>query len=702
MRATSEIASTILPSSAFSTNEREVRTSATCAAWQAATRLWGPAVKLSIAGTRPAACSAMNVTAEPLAFGSRRPTISPGAVIASILRASTPTPMRNMRSVRAPASEFFHRDARQPALLCLLLEHRMQRLADVRRLEDDVRHHVAQRGARSMPKRPATQAGRYSEATRWQDGDCNLGKEPPSDVLGVEAREEGALGPDEAHRSHRRATLLDHQPCAFVIAQHGTRDRDAPLRKDRQRPAGARFSDKRARRQRLRWIGRNDAREPQQGSDPPMLRETEVDREQGRLLHNREQDRRIEDGDVIDGDDSPLARSREVLDSLDLEAEQRAPQQAKEEREEVRRQPAKEIERGCDVGEAEHDQRHRLGEAEQLQEEHGRERAGDHHDVVQRIDRADDSRAPILPRPCLDRGEERNDEQARGGGIEEQLEGDAQAESAHKEFHERNFAARPRHRVGRKPEVDRQGRDDEQKERRRRKLDASARQHGGAERSGGDPESENEIDRDFDVDPAADLGLDDHRHERKRDDPNRPEPACGERGHPLAIIGADFPNDPPGRGDDVPVDFEAGRPDAGRRDETRGPVAGESNDHQLRNDARGRTAFGCSETADDQSADDRGERRALDQRVGCNEFLPSQVIGQDAVFDRPEKGRDATQSEQRHIEQDRRGKDEARRSDHLDADLGELEPPRDQGLVVRIGDLAAQRGQGDRGQDERH
>ena len=121
-----------------------------------------------------------------------------------------------------------------------------------------------------------------------------------------------------------------------------------------------------------------------------------------------------------------------------------------------------------------------------LQQEHGRERAGDHHDVVQRIDRADDARAPILARPGLDRGEDRHDEQARGGGIEEELEGDAQAEAAHEEFAERNLAARRRHRVGRKPEVDRQRRDDEQQERRGRELDASARQHRGAERTGGD------------------------------------------------------------------------------------------------------------------------------------------------------------------------------------------------------------------------
>ena len=71
---------------------------------QAAMRFVGPAVKFSIAGTRPAACSAMKVTAEPLAFGRSRPTISPGWEMSAIFRASTATPMRNMRKLSAPPS----------------------------------------------------------------------------------------------------------------------------------------------------------------------------------------------------------------------------------------------------------------------------------------------------------------------------------------------------------------------------------------------------------------------------------------------------------------------------------------------------------------------------------------------------------------------------------------------------------------------
>ena len=150
------------------------------------------------------------------------------------------------------------------------------------------------------------------------------------------------------------------------------------------------------------------------------------------------------------------------------------------------------------------------------------------------------------------------------------------------------------------------------------------------------------------------------------------------------------------------MNLEARRADPGRRDEARGPVAGEGDDHHLRHHARSRASLGRRESADDEPADDGGEGRAFDQRVGGDELLAAQVVGQDAVFDRAEQRRDAAEAEQRDIEQGQRRERETRRGDHLDADLGELEPPRDESLVVRIGDLAAEGRKRDRRQDERH
>ena len=76
------------------------------------------------------------------------------------------------------------------------------------------------------------------------------------------------------------------------------------------------------------------------------------------------------------------------------------------------------------------------------------------------------------------------------------------------------------------------------------------------------------------------------------------------------------------------------------------------------------------------------------------------MIGQDAIFDRAEQGRDDPKPEQRNIEQRRRRERESGGHDHLNEDFREFEPPGDERLVMRIRDLPAERGEGDRGEDE--
>jgi hypothetical protein len=202
--------------------------------------------------------------------------------------------------------------------------------------------------------------------------------------------------------------------------------------------------------------------------------------------------------------------------------------------------------------------------------------------------------------------------------------------------------------------------------------------------------------------PPPIRGFDDHRHERQRDRADRPEPTRAERRDPLAVIGAHFRNHPPRRGEDIWVDLETRSADAGRRDKPRRGVAGERNRHQLGHHAEARAALRRGETADDEPADDRREGRALNQRIAGDELLAPQMVGQNAVFDRPEQGRDAAEPEQRHIEQGERGEDETGRCDHLHADFRELQPPRHVRLVVRVGDLAPERRERDRRQNEDH
>ena len=122
---------------------------------------------------------------------------------------------------------------------------------------------------------------------------------------------------------------------------------------------------------------------------------------------------------MIDRDDVGPPRGLEVFLSHDLEPEQGAAERAETEGEDVRRQPAEEIGRRPDIGDAEDDQRHRLAQPQDLQQDHGRKRTADHPDVTEGIDRGDDASAPVLAGPGLNRGEDRNDKQARGGRINE-------------------------------------------------------------------------------------------------------------------------------------------------------------------------------------------------------------------------------------------------------------------------------------------
>lgn len=68
---------------------RAVSTFLTPAVRIAALRFASPAVKFSITGTRPCACSPKKVTTTPIDDGSRMATRSPFSVMFAILRPST-------------------------------------------------------------------------------------------------------------------------------------------------------------------------------------------------------------------------------------------------------------------------------------------------------------------------------------------------------------------------------------------------------------------------------------------------------------------------------------------------------------------------------------------------------------------------------------------------------------------------------------
>ncbi len=127
---------------------------------------------------------------------------------------------------------------------------------------------------------------------------------------------------------------------------------------------------------------------------------------------------------MIQGDDAACACLRQILESPDLESVDDPQQKAQEKREEIRGQAAEEVDRSHNVGYAQDDQRHRLAQPRDLEEQHRHERSADHENGVERIDGADDAGPPILGRPCLHRGEDRHYEKSSRGRIEEDFECD--------------------------------------------------------------------------------------------------------------------------------------------------------------------------------------------------------------------------------------------------------------------------------------
>ena len=79
----------------------------------------------------------------------------------------------------------------------------------------------------------------------------------------------------------------------------------------------------------------------------------------------------------------------------------------------------------------------------------------------------------------------------------------------------------------------------------------------------------------------------------------------------------------------------------------------------------------------------------------------ARMVGQDAVFDRPEQRRDHAEQKHRDEQQDQRMERKARDRNAGDADLGELEALGDEGFVVAVGELAAEPGEEEERRDQR-
>ncbi len=126
-----------------------------------------------------------------------------------------------------------------------------------------------------------------------------------------------------------------------------------------------------------------------------------------------------------------------------------------------------------------------------------------------------------------------------------------------------------------------------------------------------------------------------------------------------------------------------------RNEQARAPAGQCEHDHQ-KGEAGGIAPVLGGNSADDGAEQDGNEGRAFHQRVAGRQLGALKMVGQDAVLDRTEQGGDDAEQEQCEEQEIDRVGGETDDGDERHADLGELEPPRHDRLVVAVGKLAAQ------------
>ena len=165
-----------LDSLPFSMKAREVRMVSSFAARQAARMLAAPAVKLIIAGTRPADISPRIVTTAPLALGSITPNGLPGPASGVSFAPSTAAAVSSRLYVSAPVTGSSMATWLWPCV-CAASDHRLQHGAvGGGGAKDKIGHDAVERRARRLSPFATLQIGITCEPHRLKDCDLHLRK----------------------------------------------------------------------------------------------------------------------------------------------------------------------------------------------------------------------------------------------------------------------------------------------------------------------------------------------------------------------------------------------------------------------------------------------------------------------------------------------------------------------------------------------
>ena len=294
------------------------------AARQAARILAAPAVKLIMAGTRPADITASKVTTPPFDVGSMTPSERPSSASGISFSAE-------------------HRAGLQQPLIGHLaadriLDRQPVRTMDFRRVdqrfdhgavgrggpEDQVGHDRIKRGSGGLPPLAALELRIDIKLDRFKHCDGDFRKPAAAHLRALEPAEDRRLRPVDAHRHHHGVRLVGDQAGAVIDLHQAAGDGDAAFREDHQGVAVAHRIDDVAHRKRLERIERHGAHDLEHRLDPPTLRNPHVDGEDRPLRQHRRRQRRIEKADVIERDDGSGTGLVDVLQAFDLEPEEGA------------------------------------------------------------------------------------------------------------------------------------------------------------------------------------------------------------------------------------------------------------------------------------------------------------------------------------------------------------------------------------------
>ncbi len=503
------------------------------------------------------------------------------------------------------------------------VDHRLEHGAVGRGgLEHHLGHDGVERGAGGLPAGATLQFGRDLDAARRQDRHLDALEPAPVHLGAVQVGEARVLRALDPYRYDGCARLVGDEAGAVIDLHQAAGARDATLGEDHQRGAALHRLDQLAGGERPRRVERQRVHVADHGLHPPLAGPARVDREDRVLVEHGKGDRRVEQADVVQGDDRVGTGGLEVLPAVDLEPIEDAEHQHAEIAQRIGRQHGQDPDRGAEAGDAEDQEDRREAGAELLQHD-GRDEAGDDAGGIQHVDGGDHASALVRRRPGLHRGEGGNDVKAAGHRQQQEIEPDvpgapSREEDGGRQQRPHRFGAMERRGVmERRGEIERDQAEHRGGDRGRQHQRAPGQQPGGEAGAERDADREQRVVDVEDDGVAAETQLDDRRQQRVDDHRHGPEQAGDDRAAPKPPVGAQRAQQAPCRCRDVGFHLQGRRRLPRRRDEARRDIGdGGKPDAQPRRPAHvvGRTR---RQRRGGRSEDRGDEGRALDQGVAA-------------------------------------------------------------------------------------